>query len=123
PLLEGSEPSDWRDAAHWEFDWSPLIIPLGEFRWPHDRRLGTYSLAVRRDDTHAYVQFADGSSLCFDVAVDPTWRTHEVEPAVVLGKAQAMLQWRMGHARRDLSHTVIDGGIVGRLPDDVPWRV
>ena len=123
PLLEGSEPSDWRDAAHWEFDWSPLIIPLGEFRWPHDRRLGAYSLAVRRDDTHAYVQFADGSSLCFDLAVDPTWRTHEAEPAVVLGKAQAMLQWRMGHARRDLSHTVIDGGIVGRLPDDVPWRV
>ena len=121
-LLDGASPGDWRDAAHWEYDWSPVVIPLGEFPWPHDRRLSTYSLAVRRDDTHAYVQFADGSSLCFDLTSDPTWRTIETRHDVVLDKAQAMLQWRMNHARRDLSYLVIDGDGAGRWPSGVAWR-
>jgi arylsulfatase A-like enzyme len=122
PFLDGGEPGDWRDAAHWEYDWSPVVLPMGDFPWPHDRRLSTYSLAVRRDDSHAYVQFGDGSSLCFDLSVDPTWRTTETRPDVVLTKAQGMLQWRMTHARRDLAHMVIDDGIAGRWPMGVAWR-
>ena len=122
PFLDGAAPTEWRDAAHWEYDWSPVVLPLGNFPWPHDRRLSTYSLAVRRDETHAYVQFGDGSSLCFDVGADPTWRTLEARPAVVLAKAQAMLRWRMNHARRDLSHIVIDGEGTGRWPSGVVWR-
>jgi arylsulfatase A-like enzyme len=122
PFLEGEAPAEWRDAAHWEFDWSPLVIPLGDFPWPHDRRLSTYSLAVRRDDTHAYVQFADGTWLCFDLFADTTWRTAETRPEVVLGKAQSMLQWRMNHTRRDLSHMVTSNGGVGRWPSGVAWR-
>ncbi|MFM7094824.1 MAG: sulfatase-like hydrolase/transferase, partial [Actinomycetota bacterium] len=42
-LLEGGESLQWRDAAHWEYDWSPVVLPLGDFPWPHDRRLSTYS--------------------------------------------------------------------------------
>lgn len=122
PLLEGATPEGWRDAAHWEYDWSPVVIPLGDFPWPHDRRLSTYSLAVRRDETHAYVHFGDGSSLCFDLATDPTWHTHESRNEVVLEKAQAMLNWRMNHARRELSHFVVDGEGVGRWPSGVAWR-
>jgi arylsulfatase A-like enzyme len=122
PLLGGSVPDKWRTAAYWEFDWSPLVIRLGEFIWPHDRRLGDYSLAVRRDETHAYVQFADGSSLCFDLDADPTWRTLESDASVQLDRARLMLQWRMNHARRDLSHTVVDNGVTGRWPADVAWR-
>ena len=122
PFLDGGEPGDWRDAAHWEYDWSPVVLPMGDFPWPHDRRLSTYSLAVRRDHSHAYVQFGDGSSLCFDLSVDPTWRTAETRPDVVLTKAQGMLQWRMTHARRDLAHMVIDDGIAGRWPMGVAWR-
>jgi len=122
PFLDGGVPVDWREAAHWEYDWSPVVLPLGDFPWPHDRRLSTYSLAVRRDVTHAYVQFGDGSWLCFDLGVDPTWRTAEQRHDVVLAKAQAMLQWRMNHARRDLSHIVLDGDAVGRWPAGVPWR-
>ncbi len=122
PFLKGETPDHWRDAAHWEFDWSPLVIPLGEFAWPHDRRLSTYALTVRRDDTHAYVQFADGTWLCFDLVADPTWRTVESRADVVLGKAQAMLQWRMNHARRELSHMVLTNGGVGRWPAGVAWR-
>jgi hypothetical protein len=95
---------------------------MGDFPWPHDRRLSTYSLAVRRDESHAYVQFGDGTWLCFDLARDPTWRTAELRADVVLEKAQSMLQWRMNHARRDLSHIVIDGDVVGRWPAGVAWR-
>jgi arylsulfatase A-like enzyme len=121
-FLDDAAPVEWRDAAHWEYDWSPVVLPLGEYPWPHDRRLSTYSLAVRRDVTHAYVQFGDGTHLCFDIANDPSWRTFETNTAVVLAKAQAMLRWRMNHARRDLSHIVIDGESVGRWPSGVPWR-
>jgi arylsulfatase A-like enzyme len=122
PFLRGEVPTEWREAAHWEFDWSPLVLPLGDFPWPHDRRLSTYALAVRRDDTHAYVQFADGTWLCFDLVADPTWRTIETRPDVVLDKAQSMLQWRMNHTRRDLSHMVMSNGGVGRWPSGVVWR-
>lgn len=122
PFLDEAPPTEWRDAAHWEYDWSPVVLPLGDFPWPHDRRLSTYSLAVRRDETHAYVQFGDGTSLCFDLGADPTWRTPEQRHDVVLAKAQAMLQWRMNHARRDLSHIVIDGESTGRWPSGVVWR-
>jgi arylsulfatase A-like enzyme len=122
PFLTGEAPAEWRDAAHWEFDWSPLVIPLGDFRWPRDRQLATYALAVRRDDTHAYVQFADGTWLCFDLVADPTWRTVESRNDVILDKARAMLQWRMNHARRDLSHMVMTNGGVGRWPPGVAWR-
>ena len=121
-FLDGIEPDRWRDAAHWEYDWSPVVLPMGEFPWPRDRRLSTYSLAVRRDESHAYVQFGDGTWLCFDLTRDPTWRTAELRADVVLEKAQSMLQWRMNHARRDLSHIVIDGDVVGRWPAGVAWR-
>jgi hypothetical protein len=33
-----------------------------------------------------------------------------------------MLQWRMNHARRELSHMVIDGEVSGRWPMGVAWR-
>lgn len=122
PFLDGDQPRVWRDAAHWEYDWSPVVLPMGEFAWPHDRRLSTYSLAVRRDETHAYVQFGDGTWLCFDLANDPTWRTRETRADIVLQRAQSMLQWRMNHARRELSHMVIDGEVSGRWPMGVAWR-
>ena len=71
----------------------------------------------------AYVQFGDGSWLCFDLAVDPTWRTEVDDPARVLPLAQAMLTWRSEHAERTLADLVLgpDGG--GRWPPmPAGWR-
>jgi len=68
------------------------------------------------------VQFGDGTWLCFDLANDPTWRTRETRADFVLQRAQLMLQWRMNHARRELSHMVIDGEVSGRWPMGVAWR-
>jgi arylsulfatase A-like enzyme len=116
PFLAGREPPYWRDAAHWEWDWRSSFIPNGPHPWPWDRRLETRSLAVRRDETVGYVQFADGEALCFDLAADPTWRTPITDPAVLLGQAQAMLAWRMEHADRTLTGMLTEDGGIGRWP-------
>ena len=68
-----------------------------------------------REDA-AYVQFGDGSWLCFDLVADPTWRTTVDDPAVVLPLAQEMLTWRSEHADRTLTDMVLTRGGIGRWP-------
>ena len=86
PFLDGAEP---RSAG------APPPTTNGTgatWSWAHtarragaDRRLERYNLAVERTDTHAYVQFADGSWLCFDLAADPdVAHDDHRDPAVVL---------------------------------------
>ena len=116
PFLRGEAPPWWRDAAHWEFDWRFGLIADGPSPWPWDRRLERQNLAVRRDETGAYVHFGDGSWLCFDLAADPTWRTAQTDPASVLDRAQAMLTWRARHADRTLTGMLVEGGGIGRWP-------
>lgn len=122
PYLAGEEPPFWRDAAHWEYDWRSTLIPVYPHDTPWKRHLDSMSLAVHRSDTHAYVQFADGDWLCFDLAADPTWRTLTTDPAVVLPLTQAMLQWRMKNTNRTLSGFLVEDGGTGRWPTDVAWR-
>ena len=122
PFLAGDEPSWWRDAATWEFDWRFALIPFGEYPWPWDRRLEKQHLTVRRDARTAFVQFDDGTSLCFDIAADPTWRTPVTDPARILAIAQDMLVWRSVHADRTLTGMLVQDGGVGRWPAGVPWR-
>ena len=116
PFLRGEVPQRWRTAAHWEYDWRSQAIASTPHEWPWDRMLERRHLAVLRDDDYAYVQFGNGSWRCFDIAADPTWRTEETDPAVVLPLAQAMLTWRSQHADRILADLVLgpDGG--GRWP-------
>lgn len=122
PFLRGEEPLIWRDAAHWEYDWRYVFIPTYPHEWPWRRSLERMNLAVRRSDTHAYVQFGDGDWLCFDLAADPTWRATTDDPSTVAREAQAMLRWRLQHAGRSMTNfLVLDGG-QGRWPARVPWR-
>ena len=104
PFLAGDEPPWWRDAAHWEYDWRDRFIghvPPAE--WPWDRRLERHHLVVLRTEAHGYVQFGNGSWLCFDLAADPTWRTTTEDPAVVLpaGPGHADLAVRAQRADHD----------------------
>jgi arylsulfatase A-like enzyme len=117
PFLDGEDPPWWRDAAHWEFDWRVGNIPRGDHPWPWDRRLERQNLAVLRDEEAAYVQFADGTWLAFDLAADPTWRTQLEDPVRILRLAQAMLTWRAQHADRTLTGMLVEGGGVGRWPE------
>jgi arylsulfatase A-like enzyme len=123
PFLAGDVPDGWRQAAHWEYDWRSLVIgrlaqpgvPLPEML---SRRLEEMFLTVTRTDDAAYVQFGDGTWLCFDLAADPTWRTEVRDPAVVLGLAQEQLVWRGRHADRTLSGYVLERGGLGAAPVD-----
>ena len=120
PFLRGESPPWWRDAAHWEYDWRDLAISRGQHPWPWDRRLERLNLSVLRDRDVQYVQFGDGSWLCFDLAADPTARTMIDDPAIVLGRAQAMLTWRANHLDRTLTDMLVKAGGIGRLPPGVP---
>ena len=117
PFLEGKAPPFWRDAAHWEFDWRGGFIPRGPHNWPWDRRLEDKSLVVLRTTDAGYVHFADGTSLCFDLAADPTWRTPLTDPARILVLAQALLTWRAQHQDRTMTGMLVENGGVGRWPD------
>ena len=117
PFLDGVTPPWWRDAAHWEYDWRSSFIAAGSHPWPWDRLLERQHLSVRRDATAAYVQFADGSWRCFDLAADPTWRTVIDDPARVLPHAQQMLLWRSHHTERTLSGMLLENGGTGRWPE------
>jgi arylsulfatase A-like enzyme len=119
PFLRAEEPPWWRDAAHWEYDWRDRFIAHGSHDWPWDRRLERRNLAVLRDRDTQYVQFGDGSWLCFDLGADPTARTKVVAPEVVLGCAQAMLTWRSQHADRTMTDMLVEKGGIGRFPPGV----
>ncbi len=116
PLLHGERPAWWRDAAHWEFDWRSASIAKGGDPDPWDRRLERRSLAALRTADGAYVQFADGAALAFDLAADPTWRTPLSDADSVLPLAQATLAWRAQHADRTLTGMLTEAGGVGRWP-------
>jgi arylsulfatase A-like enzyme len=127
PWLRGESPSTWRRAVHWEYDWRDILIERADEAaeplpvW--DRFLETHNVTTLRTTTHAYVQFSDGSWRCFDLAADPTWRTEEHDPAVVLALAQQMLTWRAQHMERTLTGMLLRDGGIGRWPDDLtqPW--
>lgn len=122
-FVRGDTPTAWRTSAHWEFDWRHMLIPAAKTGWPRDKRLATHHLAVLRRDDAAYVQFGDGSSLCFDLAADPTWRTPVTDPHTILAMAQEMLVWRGVHTDRTNTDLLMRDGGVGFWPDNVPWRV
>lgn len=103
PFLEGRRPDEWRDAAHWEFDWRIFQPGSTTSRWPTDRRGARHNLTVRRAADSAYVQFADGRSLLYDLVEDPHWLTPIDDPQRSLDHARAMLAWRAEHTERTLT--------------------
>jgi arylsulfatase A-like enzyme len=97
PFLDAAVPEGWRRSAHYEWDWRDMVMGPTRTSGGRDAALERCNLAVERNDTHAYVQFADGSWLCFDLGADPSWATTTEDPATVLPLAQSMLAWRSTH--------------------------
>lgn len=109
PFLEGTMPTGWRDAVHYEID----------FRYsPNLRRLDAEAslglapddcyFSVIRDDKYKYVHFANLPPLFFDMQADP-YEMHNLaaQPergADMLRYAQKMLSWRMRYADRTLTN-------------------
>ena len=107
PFLDGATPDEWRTAAHYEWDWRDMLMGANRTTGGRDSALEQCNLAVVRTDSHAYVQFADGSWLCFDLAADPTWCTTTADPSIVLPLAQSMLTWRSTHMGGNFTQTLL----------------
>ncbi len=112
PFCDGREPAEWRDAAHWEFDFRDFIAD-GD-----DRFLGLApdqcAMSVLRDARYKYVHFTALPPLFFDLHEDP----HELHDlvgdpghqTVVLEYTRRMLSWRMNHDERVLANTRLTSG-------------
>ena len=87
-----------------------------------NRKLTSFSLVTRRTETHAFVQMADGSYLCFDLERDPQWKTKETNTDKILSLSQELHAWRMQHHRHVLTGFLTEDGGVGRWSPEVAWR-
>ena len=115
-LLDGSA-SEWRTAAHYEWDFRSLWINDHTRRWPGDRTLSRQNIAISVSDDIAYVQFGDGSFRCFDLVEDPTWRTECADTSRVLAAAQEQLTWRQEHLAREMTDMLLRPDRPGRWPE------
>ena len=116
-LHSGSLPQGWREEAHWEFDFRNV-------RDEHvEQQLGLTlhqcGLSVIRDQRYKYVHFSALPPLFFDLERDPGEFANQAENpeygSRVLEYAQRMLSWKMNHADRGLSETMLgEGGAVTR---------
>ncbi len=113
-LFDGGDP--WRSAAHYEWDFRGAIVRGQGARSAVDWGLSSSNLAVSVGEDVGYVQFGDGSFLCFDLAADPTWRTVCSDAARVLVAAQEQLTWRQTHVRRELTDMLLRPSRPGRWP-------
>lgn len=118
PFLHGERPDDWRDAAHWSFDFrDPLQGTAGQpFGLPPER----CNLTVLRDERYKYVHFNGLPPLLFELREDPDeLQDLSSEPghaATLLDYARRMLDWRMSHEYGALHNMLVtpDGLIDGR---------
>lgn len=118
PWLRGEVPARWRDAVHFEYD-------LGG-GWPDPRRppLGLdaegAAMAAMRTAEWKYVHFAGGlPPVLYDLRADPEeMRNLAGDPAhaALLTEARGrMLDWRLRHADRTLTHlSATPGGLADR---------
>jgi len=122
PFLDGATPDHWRRAAHYEWDWRDMVMGPTRTTGGRDFGLERCNLAVERTATHAYVQFADGTWLCFDLVDDPEWGTTTDDPSVVLPLAQSMLAWRSTHLGGDYTQRLVGPDRRGLWPELRPER-
>jgi arylsulfatase A-like enzyme len=120
PFLDDAPPKKWRTAATWEFDWSSYLLDRTSPTWSPE--LVQCSLVTRRTESHALVQLADGTALCYDLRADPTWRTQTSDPSVILDLSRELHAWRMQKNRHHFTGFLVDKGGIGRWPEGVAWR-
>jgi arylsulfatase A-like enzyme len=121
PLLQGRD-VPWRTSAHYEWDYRGFLLGGERQPWPYDRSLSRHNLGVALNDDAAYVQFGDGTYLCFDLAKDPSWRTPCDDTARVLRCAQEMLVWRQEHLPREFTDMLLTPERTGRWPLELRGR-
>ncbi len=109
PLVRGETPTQWRDAAFWEWDFRD---PIGGFA---ESALGLTmdqcALSCLRDEHGKYVHFTGLAPLFYDLDDDPEELVDRAaDPAyaaTVLGYAQRMLSRRMEYADQTLTGQIV----------------
>ncbi len=104
-FLHGTPPPDWRDAAHWEYDFRDTWLPGAETALgvPMDR----CGMAALRTERHLYLHFAALPPLLYDLERDPGCLDNRAaDPAyaaALLECAQRLLTWQLESGRRELT--------------------
>ncbi len=104
-LIHGETPADWRDAAHWGFDFRDSWLPNAQsvLGLPMDL-CGMLALRTRE---HCYLHFAALPPLLYDLRRDPDC-LHDIagDPTsreARLHCAEALLTWRLRSTARELT--------------------
>jgi arylsulfatase A-like enzyme len=121
PLLAGEEVR-WRHEAHYEWD-NRFVLLMSTVPAPSRQTLARQNLAVSVGEDLAYVQFGNGTFRCYDLAIDPTWRSECEDIDRVLDAAQRQLVWRQEHLRHDLTDMLLSPERLGRWPQGLPYPV
>jgi arylsulfatase A-like enzyme len=117
PFLDGKEPADWRDAAHWEFDFRSISKRKAEKHFGLSSR--QCNLAVIRTEKFKYVHFGGGlPPVLFDLCSDPDETRNVADDSAYrsarLDMAERLLAWRAEHLDQSLALSELtDAGISG----------
>ena len=121
PLFTGAT-TEWRTAAHYEWDWRYFFIGSRTPNWSENRLLSRQNLAASVGEDLAYVQFGDGSYKAFDLKADPTWRTECRDSDRILASTQELLVWRQEHLLRDDTDMLLVPSRPGYWPTESSTR-
>jgi arylsulfatase A-like enzyme len=106
PFLAGPEPTHWRDAAFWEFDFRDIAEGVPERHF--GLRSNACNLAVVRDVRFKYVHFAGLPPLLFDLEKDPAELSNVANDsgytAIRLAYAEKLLSLRAEHLDQTLAY-------------------
>lgn len=117
PFVDGKTPADWRDAAHWEFDFRS--IEMGSAERHFGLKPQQCNLAAVRTERFKYVHFGGGlPPLLYDLQDDPgELKNLAGDPAflaVRLELAERLLAWRAEHLDQSLALSALtEHGVVG----------
>lgn len=126
PFLDAGEPRNWREAAHWEFDFRSVADGDAERHFGIGPR--QCNLAVIRTKQFKYVHFGGGlPPLLFDLEKDRDELTNvAADPAylpVRLELAERLLAWRAEHLDQSLALAELtDDGVVGHVARLPPFQ-
>ena len=114
PFSRGESPVNWREEAHWEFDFRNRVGEMAEqgLQLTPDQS----ALSVIRGRRYKYVHFTALPPLFYDLERDPGEFVNRADDPdyreLVLDYAQRMLSWRMNHDERVLAnHWVTPEGV------------
>jgi arylsulfatase A-like enzyme len=116
PFLKGKKAKNWRNAAHWEFDFRHIAkqTPEAHFEIPSQ----SCNLAVIRDERYKYVHFGGLPPALYDLGEDPAETRNLAEDAgylrIRLEMAERLLAWRAAHLDRTLALSELtEEGVAG----------